>query len=130
MIFSNSFMSASDAPGGPAIMSSNALRVGTSISDTSVQYRSAHMSVMMRIFGMPARSLSFDMAKNFSTMGRTLPGLQYMMSRTMYIGGSSKLVNEGARSADDVGVDHRQQGSGAVGHRRQALGTAGSVSGR
>jgi hypothetical protein len=48
------------------------------------------MSVMIRILGIPMRSLSFDMAKNFSTIGRTFPGLQYMMSRTMYMGGSSE----------------------------------------
>src|SRR5262245_14593431 len=90
MIFSNSFMSASEAPGGGAIMSSNALRFGTSISATTVQYCSAQKSVMIFIFGMPTRSLNVDIAKNFSTIGRTLPGLQYMMSRTRYIAGASK----------------------------------------
>src|SRR5207249_4695797 len=39
-------------------------------------------SVMTRILPMPAFSVSLDMARNFSTSGRTLPGLQYMISRT------------------------------------------------
>src|SRR5256886_11606279 len=36
---------------------------------------------MTRIFGMPAFWPSLDMARDFSTIGRTLPGLQYMISR-------------------------------------------------
>src|SRR6266566_4701251 len=48
---------------------------------TSVQYRSAQTSVMTRIFGMPTLALSFAIARNFSTKGRTFPGLQYMISR-------------------------------------------------
>ncbi|PYP30662.1 MAG: hypothetical protein DMD49_09885 [Gemmatimonadetes bacterium] len=55
--------------------------LATSISATSVQYRSAQKSVITRIFGMPTLALSLDMARNFSTIGRTLPGLQYMISR-------------------------------------------------
>src|ERR1044072_7556872 len=37
---------------------------------------------MTFIFGNPSFSLSFDIARNFSTSGRTFPGLQYMISRT------------------------------------------------
>src|SRR5689334_5986585 len=44
------------------------------------------MSVMTRIFGMPTFSLSLDIALNLSTIARTLPGLQYMISRTRYMG--------------------------------------------
>src|SRR5262245_2553937 len=62
-------------------MSSNALRLGTSNSDTKVQYCSALRSVITRILPMPDFSMSFDIARNFSTRGRTLPGLQYMISR-------------------------------------------------
>src|SRR3989442_5949168 len=36
---------------------------------------------MTRIFGMPTFALSLAMARNFSTIGRTFPGLQYMISR-------------------------------------------------
>src|SRR2546425_12566871 len=36
---------------------------------------------MTRIFGMPTLALSFAIARNFSTKGRTFPGLQYMISR-------------------------------------------------
>src|SRR6185437_16140125 len=45
----------------------------------------------MRIFGIPARSPTFDMAVNFSTIARTFPGLQYMMSRTRYMSRSEFL---------------------------------------
>src|SRR5688572_33316292 len=55
--------------------------LATSNSDTIVQYRSAQKSVMTRIFPRPAASLIFAIERNFSTMGRTLPGLQYMISR-------------------------------------------------
>jgi hypothetical protein len=39
------------------------------------------MSVMTRMRGIPDFSPSFDIATNFSTIGRTFPGLQYIMSR-------------------------------------------------
>src|SRR6266571_9389983 len=65
----------------PCIMRSNSAMFATSISATSVQYRSAQTSVMTRIFGMPTLALSFAIARNFSTKGRTFPGLQYMISR-------------------------------------------------
>src|SRR5437870_11710393 len=55
--------------------------LGTSNSDTIVQYCSAQKSVMTRILPSPAFSLSLDIARNLSTIGRTLPGLQYMISR-------------------------------------------------
>src|ERR1051325_6580783 len=55
--------------------------LATSNSDTTVQYRSAQKSVITRIAPMPDFSMSFDIARNFSTIGRTLPGLQYMTSR-------------------------------------------------
>src|ERR1044071_9350371 len=42
---------------------------------------------------MPAFSPSFAMARNFSTIGRVFPGLQYMMSRTMNIGSSFAWSN-------------------------------------
>jgi hypothetical protein len=48
---------------------------------------------MTRIGGMPIFLLSFDIAKNFSTIGRTLPGLQYMTSRTRYIRASRLKMN-------------------------------------
>jgi hypothetical protein len=81
---SNAFMSSADI-GGFDIISSNALRSGTSISDTTVQYRSAQKSVMIRMRGIPERSASAFIALYFSTNGRTLPGLQYMRSRMMYM---------------------------------------------
>ena len=87
MISSIFFMSSAE-PCALLIMSSNACRLGTSISDTTVQYCSAQRSVMIRIRGMPTFSPSFDIATNLSTIGRTLPGLQYMMSRMRYIGSS------------------------------------------
>src|SRR5207245_7010246 len=59
----------------------NSTMFPTSISATSVQYRSAQTSVMIRILGMPTLALSFAIARNFSTKGRTFPGLQYMISR-------------------------------------------------
>src|SRR5213592_2094613 len=65
----------------PLIIASNACMLGTSNSDTIVQYCSAQKSVMTRILPSPAFSLSLDMARNLSTIGRTLPGLQYMISR-------------------------------------------------
>src|SRR2546426_11473419 len=63
------------------IRRSKSSMLATSISATSVQYRSAQKSVITRIFGMPTFALSLAIAKNFSTIGRTLPGLQYMISR-------------------------------------------------
>src|SRR2546426_4035635 len=65
----------------PRIIASNASMLGTSNSDTIVQYCSAQKSVMTRILPSPAFSLSLDIARNLSTIGRTLPGLQYMISR-------------------------------------------------
>src|SRR6185312_10460142 len=47
------------------------------------------MSVITFIRGPPSFSPSFDMATNFSTIGRTFPGLQYMMSLTRYMASSS-----------------------------------------
>src|SRR5262249_13582838 len=77
MIASNSF--ASCALG--CIPAMNSSRLGTSISETTVQYRSALTSVMTRIFPIPRFSPIFAIARNFSTIGRTLPALQYMTSR-------------------------------------------------
>src|SRR5262245_37037293 len=56
--------------------------LSTSISETTVQYRSAHTSVMTRIGPNPIWRPSLSSARNFWTIGRTCPGLQYMMSRT------------------------------------------------
>src|SRR5882762_5026124 len=80
MMLSSSFMDSLLCP-CPCIIASKACILGTSNSDTIVQYRSAQKSVMTRILPCPAFSLSFAIARNFSTMGRTLPGLQYMTSR-------------------------------------------------
>src|SRR6266705_1144586 len=80
MMVSNSFMASLPCP-CPCIISSKACMLGTSNSVTIVQYRSAQRSVMMRILPCPSFSLSFAMARDFSTIGRTLPGLQYMISR-------------------------------------------------
>src|SRR2546426_1222046 len=80
MMVSNSFMASLLCP-CPCIISSKACMLGTSNSVTIVQYRSAQRSVMMRILPCPSFSLSFAMARDFSTIGRTLPGLQYMISR-------------------------------------------------
>src|SRR5918993_4069251 len=87
MISSSCFMSSAD-PCGDDIICSNACRSDTSVSATSVQYCSAQKSVMMRMRGMPTFSPSFDIATNFSTIARTLPGLQYMMSRIRNMGPS------------------------------------------
>src|SRR3954447_24292426 len=76
MMLSNSFASS-----GFCIIDMKLSMLCTSISETTVQYRSAATSVMMRILGSPRFSLSLDMALNFSTSARTFPGLQYMMSR-------------------------------------------------
>src|SRR5690348_14530383 len=38
--------------------------------------------------GMPSFTFNFDIAMNFSTIGRTLPGLQYMISRMSNMGPS------------------------------------------
>src|SRR5687767_9551254 len=40
---------------------------------------------MMRMAGMPSFLPSFSMARNLSTSGRTLPGLQYISSRIRYM---------------------------------------------
>ena len=40
---------------------------------------------MMRIFGIPIFTLSSEIVLNLSTSGRTLPGLQYMISRMRYM---------------------------------------------
>ena len=60
-----------------------AMRIGACIftPNNSAEVSTLLTSVMTRIFGMPVFWPSFDMATNFSTIGRTLPGLQYMMSR-------------------------------------------------
>src|SRR6266566_4245073 len=79
-MLSNSFVSSLFWP-PPCIIRSNSAMFATSISATSVQYRSAQTSVMTRIFGMPTLALSLAIARNFSTKGRTFPGLQYMISR-------------------------------------------------
>src|SRR6266571_775650 len=47
---------------------------------------------MTRIFGMPTLALSLAIARNFSTRGRTFPGLQYMISRTSSMGFSCVRV--------------------------------------
>src|SRR6059058_5635894 len=47
---------------------------------------------MPRMRGMPTFSLSFDILTNFSTIGRTLPGLQYMISRMRYMDSSREIV--------------------------------------
>ena len=39
-----------------------------------------------RMRGIPTFSPNFDIARNFSTIGRTLPGLQYMISRIKNMG--------------------------------------------
>src|SRR5438105_5561083 len=88
---SNCFMSSAE-PCGDAIMRSNSPRSDTSISETIVQYCSAQKSVITRIRGMPTFSLSFDILTNFSTIGRTLPGLQYMISRMRYMDSSREIV--------------------------------------
>src|SRR5438094_3143190 len=69
----------------PRIIASNCCMLGTSNSDTIVQYCSAQKSVMTRILPSPAFSLSLDMARNLSSIGRTLPGLQYIISRIITI---------------------------------------------
>src|SRR6476646_10659941 len=69
-------------PCGDDIIPSHAESDSTSISATTVQYCSALTSVMRRIFGMPSLTLSSETALNLSTIGRTIPGLQYMMSLT------------------------------------------------
>src|ERR1700722_14514478 len=85
MIFSISFASSAFCP-SPCIIASNACMLGTSISATTVQYRSAQKSVMTFIGGMPDLVPSFDIARNLSTSGRTLPGLQYITSRMSSMG--------------------------------------------
>src|SRR5205823_9698110 len=80
MILSNSFMSSLFWP-PPCIIRSNSAMFATSISATSIQYRSEQTSVMTRIFGMPTLALSLAIARNLSNKGRTIPCLQYMISR-------------------------------------------------
>src|SRR2546425_4971306 len=80
-MFSISFIVSPRCP-PPFIICSNSSIDSTSISATSIQYRSAQKSVMTRIFGMPLLAPIRFIAKNFSTIGRTLPGLQNMISRT------------------------------------------------
>jgi hypothetical protein len=50
---------------------------------------------MTRVLPKPARSLIRDIARNFSTIGFTLPGLQYMISRISSIR-SSRQVEGGS----------------------------------
>jgi len=64
------------------IIRSNSARSATSISAITVQYCSAQKSVMMRICGTLYFVPIAFMVLNFSTSGRTLPGLQFMISRT------------------------------------------------
>src|SRR5262245_30400773 len=83
MISSNSFIASGSCPSMfPPNMSSNALRFGTSISATTVQKRSALRSVITFMVGMPSFLPIWFIFRNFSTSGRTLPGRQYMISRT------------------------------------------------
>src|SRR5438067_3886594 len=52
---------------------------------------------MTRILPMPIFSLRADIATNFSTIGFTLPGLQYMISRINSIGSPCLVFgNEGS----------------------------------
>src|SRR6185369_14795537 len=127
MTFSSSFMSSGD-PDGFCIMSSNALRSATSSSATIVQYRSAEKSVMMRIAGIPIFLLNLFIAWNFSTIGRTLPGLQYMISRTRYMAvlrvrwtfGESRAVGDGRWAIGDDGLDKRGHRPPPIADRRQS----------
>src|SRR4029077_15913364 len=101
------------------ILASNAWSVGASISDTTVQYCSAETSVMMRILGMPDFSPIFESALNLSTIARTLPGLQYMMSRTIYIDPSQ---NGGTMRQRDLNVGAQESASRARTPVRQGIG--------
>src|SRR6266487_4263596 len=75
MRISNSFMSSLFCP-PPCIMRSNSSMLATSISETSVQYRSAQKSVMTRILGMPTFALSLAMAKLSAKVG--MPRMRVM----------------------------------------------------
>jgi hypothetical protein len=55
---------------------------------------------MIRILPIPLPSLSFFMALNLSTMGRTLPGLQNMRSRISSIESSSSVAGGRAQFID------------------------------
>src|SRR5256885_13068575 len=90
-MISSNFLRSPGEPCGFDIICSNESRSGTSISDTIGQYCSEQKSVMTRIFGIPTFSLSFDIATNFSTIARTLPGLQYMISRIRNMFGRSSF---------------------------------------
>src|SRR2546427_1287129 len=63
MMLSNSFMASLLCP-WLCIISSKACILGTSNSDTIVQYRSAQKSVITRILPCPTFSLSFAIARN------------------------------------------------------------------
>src|SRR5689334_23602271 len=84
MILSNSLPVASSMP-TPDIMSSNDLRLDTSISATRVQYLGPQKSVSRRSFPIPAFSWSLFISMNFSTSARTFPGLQWKTSLTSII---------------------------------------------
>src|SRR5512138_3656922 len=60
-------------------------RLLVSVSAMTVQYRSALMSVMIRIVPNPIDFIVLLSSLNFSTIGLTWPGLQCMTSRMRYI---------------------------------------------
>src|SRR6266550_897461 len=97
MISSNCFMSSSFCPCPcPCIICSNAARLATSHSETIVQYRSPEKSVITRLLPIPSFSLSADILRNFSTIGRTFPGLQWKTSRISSISVSRSIEFENA----------------------------------
>src|SRR6185369_16885269 len=120
MISSMAFASSAE-PCAMDIISSNACRVGASISETTVQYCSAETSVMMRMAGIPVFSPIFDSALNLSTIARTLPGLQYMMSRTIYIGPSRNGGGDASERSECPRPEIDVKRRGAVWSRRPDL---------
>src|SRR4029078_9336594 len=83
---------------------------------------------MTRDTGIPIFLLNLFIAWNFSTIGRTLPGLQYMISRTRYMAvlrvrwafGESRAVGDGRWAMLDDGLDKRGHRPPPIADRRQS----------
>src|SRR6185503_2782940 len=83
---------------------------------------------MTRDTGIPIFLLNLFIAWNFSTIGRTLPGLQYMISRTRYMAvlrvrwtfGESRAVGDGRWAIGDDGLDKRGHRPPPIADRRQS----------
>src|SRR6185436_12627859 len=125
MIASNSFIDSSDSP-SPLIIFSKAAMSGVSISITIIQKRSPQKSVITFMVWFDF-FMSFCIARVFSTMGFTLPGLQYMISRSSsipspFVVAAVSRVYMPPLAAGAFGFDGLDRQSGVAGHADRGAG--------